>query len=108
MLASASPCERIAAARPSASVGQTSLLRRSQVLNPLALDLGALQHRRDQFLLVAQDLGFLHLDLAFLLHLLHLHLLSRHLLQHDVGLQLVRLVGRAPAAGGSARHTRPS
>ncbi len=70
------------------------------VLDALTLDLRALQHRRDQFLLVAQNLGFLHLDLALFLHLLHLHLLGGHLLQHDVGLQFVRLVGRGllPAA----------
>jgi len=47
----------------------------------------------DQLFLMPQDLGLLHLDLLFFLDLLHLHRFRRHLLLHDVGLDLVRLVG---------------
>ena len=51
------------------------------VLDALPLDLGGLEHGGDQLLFVAQDLRFLHLDLALALHLLHLHLLGGHLRQ---------------------------
>ena len=91
--ASASPWAAIAAARPSASDGQALPLGRGERLDALALDLGLLQHGRDQLLLAAQDFCFLHLDLLLLLDLLHLHLLRHDLLLHDVGLDLVGLVG---------------
>ena len=91
--ASASPCARIADARPSASDDQALLLGRGQRLDALTLDLGLLQHGRDQLLLAAHDFGFLHLDLLLFLDLLHLHLLGDDLLLHDVGLDLVGLVG---------------
>ena len=74
--------------------GQAILLRSGHVLDALLLDLGGLEHGGDQLLFIAQNLRLLHLDLALALHLLHLHLLGGHLLQHDVGLQLVGLVGR--------------
>ena len=45
-----------------------------QSLDALTLDLGLLQHGRDQFLLAAVDFGLLHLDLCFFLDLLHPHL----------------------------------
>ena len=55
---------------------QALLLGFGERLDALTLDLGLLQHGRDQFLLAAVDLGFLHLDLLLFLDLLHLHLLS--------------------------------
>ena len=72
---------------------QALFLGRGQRLNALALDLGSLQHGGDQFFLAAVDFGFLHLDLLLLLDLLHLDLLGDDLLLHDVGLDVVRLVG---------------
>src|SRR5262249_32269567 len=71
---------------------QTSLFSRGKRLDALAIDLGFFQHSRNQLLLMALDLSFLHLDLAFFLDLLHLYLLSGHLLLHHIGLQLVGLV----------------
>ena len=62
-------------------------------LDALTLDLGLLQHGRDQFFLAAIDFGLLHLDLSFFLDLLHAHALGNHLLLHDVRLDVVRLVG---------------
>ena len=52
-----------------------------------------LQHGRDQFFFAAVDFRVLHLDLSFFLDLLHLHLFRNHLLLHDVGLNVVSLVG---------------
>src|SRR5207248_10015654 len=72
---------------------QTLLLRRGQSLNPLTLDLGTLQNSRDQFFLTAINFRFLNFDLLFFLNLLHLHLLSDDLLLHDIGLNVIRLVG---------------
>src|SRR6266576_3691905 len=71
---------------------QALFLGHGQRLDALTLDLGLLQYRRNEFLLATIDLGFLHLDLAFFLHLLHPHAFGDHLLLHDVCLDVVRLV----------------
>ncbi len=60
----------------------------------LALDFGRLQNGGDQLAFAALDFGVLHRDLTFLFHLLDLDLLRDHLLLHDVGLDLVGLIGR--------------
>ena len=91
--ASASPCARIADARPSASTISALLLGFGQRFNALAFDFGLLQHRGDQFVFAAQDFRFLHLDLAVLSPPVDLHFLGDNLLLHDVGLDLVGLVG---------------
>ena len=70
-----------------------ALLGVRNILDPLTLDLRAFQHRRDQLLLVTQNLGLLHLHLLLLLDLLHLHLFGNDLLLHHVRLQFIRLVG---------------
>ena len=91
--ASASPC---CADRRSVTFGfrhQALLLGLRQSLDALTLDLGLLQHGRDQFFLAAIDFGLLHLDLPFFLDLPHAHALGDDLLLHDVGLNVVRLVG---------------
>ena len=75
----------------------------AMLLDALRFDLRPLEHGRDELLLVAQDFGLLHLDLRFLLDLLHLHLLGDDLLLHDVGLQLVGLVGLGLLACATAR-----
>ena len=90
--ASASPCARMAAPRPSASSVSRCRSALGQRLDPLPLDLGLLQDGRDQLLLAARDLGLLHLDLLLLLDLLDPDLLGDDLLLHDVGLDLVGLV----------------
>ena len=91
--ASASPCMRVARRGAFGFDRQPALLRFGEHLDALPLDLGLLQHGRDQLLLAAQDLGFLHLDLLLALDLLHAHRLGDDLLLHDVGLDLVGLVG---------------
>jgi len=72
---------------------QTLLLGRSKSFDPLTIDFGRLQHGRNQFFLAPINFRLLHLDLLLLLDLLHLHLLSNHLLLHDVGLDVISLVG---------------
>ena len=42
---------------------------------------------------MAQDFGFLHLDLVLFFDLADFHRLGDHLLLHDVGLDVVGLVG---------------
>ena len=54
---------------------------------------GRLEHGGIELALAAQDFGFLHLDLVLLFHLLDGDFLGLHLLLHDVGLDLVSLVG---------------
>ena len=49
---------------PSASKMQPLLFGLGQRLDALALDLGRLQHGRDQLALAALDFGVLHLDLC--------------------------------------------
>ncbi len=88
--------------------GEAVLLGGGHILNALLFDLSSFEHGGDELLFIAQNLGLLHLDLAFALHLLHLHLLGGHLLQHHVGLQFISLVGGGLLCGGSARCTRPS
>ena len=56
------------------------------------LDLGALQNRRNQFFLVTQDLGLLHLHFLLLLHLSHLDGFHHNLLLHHIGLNVISLV----------------
>src|SRR5438477_11939316 len=72
---------------------ETLFFCRRQGLDPLTLDLGLLQHGRDQLLLAARDLRFLYFHLLFFLDLLNLHLLSDDLLLHDVGLYVIGLIG---------------
>ena len=91
--ASASPCSAGRGRRPFGLDRQPALLGVGQHRDPLALDLGLLQHGRDQLLLAAHDLRFLHLDLLLALDLLDAHRLGDDLLLHDVGLDLVGLVG---------------
>src|ERR1035438_6887334 len=57
---------------------QAILFCSGHILNALALDFRALENSGDQLFFMTQDFGLLHLDLAFLLHLLHLHLLDRN------------------------------
>src|SRR5207247_1895193 len=73
--------------------GDAGLLGVGEVFDALTLDLGALEYSGDQLLLVAEDFGLLHLDLFLFLDLLHLDLFGDDLLLHDVGLELVGLVG---------------
>src|SRR6185437_14457822 len=73
---------------------QPRLLGVGHVLDALLLDLRLLQHSGDQFLLVALDLGLLHLHLRLFFNLLHLHLFGDNLLLHHVRLQLIGLVRR--------------
>src|SRR5205085_1699743 len=64
-----------------------------QRFNATALNFGALQNGRDQLALVPLDLEFLHLYLLLLLDLAHLDLFGDYLLLHDIGLNVVGLVG---------------
>ena len=93
MAACASPSARAAAARPSASIANFDFCAAARFFDALPLDLRLLQNRGDQFFLVPQDLGFLHLHLALFFDLLYLDLLGDHALLHDIGLELVGLVG---------------
>ena len=52
---------------------QTLLLGCRERFNSLTIDLGSLQHGRDEFLFAAIDFRLLHLDLLLFLDLLHLH-----------------------------------
>ncbi len=93
---------------PSASDDQALPFGRGERFDAAALDLGALQHGRDQFALAALDFGVLHEDLVLLLDLVDLDLFGDHLLLHDVGLDLVGLVGLRLLALQRFRDTRPS
>jgi hypothetical protein len=90
--ASASPCARMAMARPFGFRDQRCFSAAASV-SMRWRSISALQHGRDQLFLAAIDLGLLHLDLLLFLDLLHLHLLGDHLLLHDVGLDVVSFVG---------------
>ena len=79
-----------------------------QCFDPLAIDLGLLQDRRDQFLFTAQNFGFLHLHLVLFFHLPDLHGFGHHLLLHDVGLDVVGLVGLRLLLLGRLPGTAPS
>src|SRR5262249_9055208 len=72
---------------------QALLLGFRQIEHPLFLDLRLLQHGSDQLILVARNLGFLHLDLLLAFNQLNFHLLGDHLLLLDVLLDLIGLVG---------------
>src|SRR5208282_3531792 len=72
---------------------QALLLGGGQRFDALTLDLGLLQHGRDQFLFAAVDFRVLDFDLSFLFDLLHPHAFGGDLLLHDVGLNVVGLVG---------------
>src|SRR5579862_6192165 len=73
--------------------GQLRFLGFGQCLDAFALHLRRLQHGGDQFALAPLDFGVLHGDFVLFLYLLDLHLLRDHLLLHDVGLDLISLVG---------------
>ena len=64
-----------------------------QSLDASALHFGHFQRGSNQFVLAALDFRLRHFDLLFLLHLLDLHLFKDHLLLHDIGLDVVGLVG---------------
>src|SRR6266705_3369065 len=72
---------------------QALLFGGGEGFDPLTFDLSLFQHSRDQFFFAAIDFRFLHFDLLFLFDLHDLHLLSDDLLLHDVGLDVVGLVG---------------
>src|SRR5208282_3346349 len=72
---------------------QALLLGGGYGFDTLTLDLGAFQYGRDQFFLAPVNFGVLNFYLPFFFYLLHSHVFSRDLLLHDVGLDVICLVG---------------
>ena len=64
-----------------------------QRLNVAAFDFSLFENGGNQFALDALDFSVLHQNRLLMLHLLNLDLFHHHLLLHDVGLDLVGLVG---------------
>ena len=94
-LASASPwpCCRAASAAPCASIDRSASRLRPASRCFCRSTSAGFKHSRDQFALAALDFRVLHLDLLFALYPLDAHLLGDYLLLHDVGLDIIGLVG---------------